>query len=167
MPEGPSLTATLRLADADATERLARTIAPRLAPGDALCLSGGLGAGKTTFARALIGARLGALGCAEDVPSPTYTLVQTYDLGDAELWHADLYRLGAPDEIAELGLDEAFDVAITLVEWPDRLGPLLPARRLDLTLDFAPDGPDARRAALAAHGPGWSWLAAALPQDPA
>ena len=147
------MTATLTLPDPAATERLARALAPCLRPGDALALVGGLGAGKSSFARALIAARLAALGRTEDIPSPTYTLVQTYDLGPVALWHADLYRLASPDEIAELGLEEAFATAITLVEWPDRLGALLPARRLTLTLAFAP-ADDARRATLDARRPG-------------
>ena len=157
---------TLTLADPAATERLARAIAPHLAAGDLVGLSGGLGAGKSTFARALIAARLAALGRAEDIPSPSYTLVQTYDLGPEdhplELWHADLYRLAAPAEIAELGLEDAFATAITVVEWAERLGAALPARRLTLTLDLLPAAEDARRARLSATGPGWDWLAAAI-----
>ncbi|WP_299133615.1 tRNA (adenosine(37)-N6)-threonylcarbamoyltransferase complex ATPase subunit type 1 TsaE [uncultured Amaricoccus sp.] len=152
---------TLILTDEAATEALARALAPGLAAGDLVALVGGLGVGKSVFARALIGARLAALGRSERVPSPSYTLVQTYDLGAVELWHADLYRLGALDEIAELGLEEAFAGAICVVEWADRLGPALPARRLTLALDFAGDG-DARRADLTAAGGGWDWLAGAL-----
>jgi tRNA threonylcarbamoyladenosine biosynthesis protein TsaE len=156
------LESTLTLADAAATERLAAAIAPRLARGDFLGLSGGLGAGKSLFARALIAARLAAVGRAEEIPSPSYTLVQTYDLGDAELWHADLYRLGTPGEVVELGLDEAFDRAIAVVEWAERLGDALPARRLALELGFVPGAPDARRARLEARGEGWDWIPAAL-----
>jgi tRNA threonylcarbamoyladenosine biosynthesis protein TsaE len=156
------LDSTLTLADAAATERLARAIAPHLGAGDMVGLTGGLGAGKSTFARALIAARLAALGRAEDIPSPSYTLVQTYDLGGTELWHADLYRLAAPAELAELGLEDAFAAAITVVEWAERLGPLLPARRLMLALDLTPGAEDARRARLSAHGAGWDWLPAAV-----
>ena len=152
---------TFILTDAAATEALARALAPRLAAGDLVALVGGLGVGKSVFARALIGARLAAIGRAESVPSPSYTLVQTYDLGEVELWHADLYRLGSLDEIAELGLEEAFAEAITVVEWADRLGPALPPRRLTLALDFAGAG-EARRAELTASGGGWDWLAEAL-----
>jgi tRNA threonylcarbamoyladenosine biosynthesis protein TsaE len=152
----------LTLATPAATDGLARALAPHLAAGDTLALSGDLGAGKSHFARALITARLAALGRREDIPSPSYTLVQSYDLGDVELWHADLYRLGDPGEITELGLDEAFGRAIVVVEWPDRLGPALPARRLAIDLDFVPDADDARLARLTAYGPGWDWLAPAL-----
>jgi tRNA threonylcarbamoyladenosine biosynthesis protein TsaE len=150
------------LADEAATARLARTLAPHLRAGDTLGLTGGLGAGKSLFARALIAARLAALGRAEDIPSPSYTLVQTYDLGTVALWHADLYRLAAMDEIVELGLEEAFADAICLVEWADRLGPALPARHLLLELDFVPGDDDARRARIVAAGEGWDWLGPAL-----
>lgn len=158
--------ATLALPSPEATARLGCALAPHLSPGDTLALTGDLGAGKSLFARAVIAARLAALGRTEDIPSPTYTLIQTYDLGGAELWHADLYRLGSPDEAAELGLEEAFGHAICLIEWPDRLGPALPIRRLALDLAFAP-AEDARLATLAAAGPGWDWLPAVLAEAPA
>ncbi len=157
------MTVTLTLADAVATERLARSIAPCLRAGDTIALVGGLGAGKSRFARALIAARLAALGRSEDIPSPTYTLVQTYDLGPVQLWHADLYRLASSDETAELGLEDAFATAICLIEWPDRLGPSLPDRRLTVTLAFAPAA-DARLATLTPAGPRWKWLASVLPR---
>ncbi|MBP7242592.1 tRNA (adenosine(37)-N6)-threonylcarbamoyltransferase complex ATPase subunit type 1 TsaE, partial [Amaricoccus sp.] len=127
------MTAELILPDAEATARLARTIGARLAAGDVVALSGGLGAGKSHFARSLIAGRLAALGRAEDIPSPSYTLVQTYDLGGGELWHADLYRLASPEGAAELGPGGAFEPAICLAEWPDRLGVALPAGRLGVS----------------------------------
>ena len=154
--------ATLTLATPAATDALGRAMAPHLAAGDTVALTGDLGAGKSRLARALIGARLARLGRSEDIPSPSYTLVQTYDLGATELWHADLYRLGDPGEIAELGLEEAFPRAIAVVEWADRLGAALPARHLAIALDFVPDAEDARRAQIVATGPGWDWLAGAL-----
>lgn len=153
---------TLTLATPAATDALARSIAPHLAAGDILALSGDLGAGKSHFARALIAERLAALGRAEEIPSPSYTLVQTYALDGVELWHADLYRLGDAGEIAELGLDEAFATAIAVVEWADRLGPAMPARHLAIVLDFVPGEDDARTARITATGPGWDWLPAAL-----
>ncbi len=153
---------TLTLADPGATAALARALAPGLAPGDFVGLHGDLGAGKSAFARAVIATRLAALGRAEDIPSPSFTLVQVYDLGDVELWHVDLYRLGGSGEIGELGLDEAFERAICLVEWAGRLGDAAPARRLDLALGFVDGDDDARTATLSARGPGWDWLAPAL-----
>ncbi|MCB1351643.1 MAG: tRNA (adenosine(37)-N6)-threonylcarbamoyltransferase complex ATPase subunit type 1 TsaE [Rhodobacteraceae bacterium] len=152
----------LLLEDPDATSRLARRIAPHLRAGDVLELHGGLGAGKSHFARAVIAARLAPLGRHEDIPSPTYTLVQTYDLGGIELWHADLYRLGDPDEIAELGLSEAFETAIVLVEWASRLGPEAPPRALSLSLDFAPGDAEGRLLRIKPRGGGWDWLAGVL-----
>ncbi len=128
---------TLRLDSQDRTEALARSLAPRLGPGDVLALAGPIGAGKSTFARALVKALLAAEGRDEDVPSPTFTLVQSYETAAFEIWHCDLYRLTHADEVLELGLDAAFEDALCLVEWPDRLGGDLPATAL--CLDFAPD----------------------------
>jgi len=114
-----------------------------------ICLNGDLGSGKTTFARGF----LAALGVGDEVPSPTFNLLLTYDTARGPVWHFDLYRLTAPDEVYELGIEDGFAVAICLIEWPDRLGPLLPADRLDLTLSFAAEvGADARHATLCAHG---------------
>lgn len=117
------------LVDEEATRVLAEQIAGFLKPGDTLLLEGDIGAGKSAFARALIRARLGRM---EDVPSPTFTLVQTYDSENGDIWHCDLYRLSHPDEALELGLDEAFLSAICLIEWPDRLGDLAPKSALKL-----------------------------------
>ncbi len=121
-----------------ATQALAACIAPLLRPGDTLLLDGGIGAGKTAFARALIRARLG--NPAEDVPSPTFTLVQTYPAPDGDIWHADLYRLSHPDEAQELGLTEAMESAICLIEWPDRLADLAPTDALLLRFEALADG---------------------------
>lgn len=126
------------LQDEAATARLAAVLAPRLRPGDALLLSGPIGAGKSAFARALIRARLG--NPAEDVPSPTFTLVQTYEDAGGDLWHCDLYRLTQPEEALELGLDEAFASAICLIEWPDRLGAAAPEGALRLEFAALADG---------------------------
>jgi len=132
---------SLFLAGPDETDRLAATLAPLLTAGDVLLMSGPIGAGKSQVARALIRARLGRM---EEVPSPSFTLVQTYP-DDPDIWHADLYRLSHPDEVLELGLDEAFATAICLVEWPDRLGRLAPPDALTLTLSTEAEG---RRAQL-------------------
>ncbi len=128
------------LPDDAATTALAELLALHLRPGDTLLLSGGIGAGKTHLARAFIQAKLGR---AEDVPSPTFTLVQTYEAADCEIWHADLYRLSHPDEVLELGLESAFQTAICLIEWPDRLGDLAPPFALRLALSISEDGRDA------------------------
>ncbi len=122
------------------TQRLGTCLAPLLKAGDTLLLDGPIGAGKTSLARAIIQARLAAIGRSEDVPSPTYTLVQTYDDGDTEIWHSDLYRLGDSSEVLELGLEDAFDTAIVLVEWPDRLGDLAPSDALRVRLEPKDEG---------------------------
>lgn len=139
MPQSLPLPAhlTLRLPTAEATTRLAERLAPLLVAGDTLLLEGPIGAGKTHFARALIQARLGR---AEDVPSPTFTLVQTYDGDGVEIWHTDLYRLSHPDEVWELGLHDAFSTAICIVEWPDRLGRHLPQGALRISLSSEGEG---------------------------
>jgi tRNA threonylcarbamoyladenosine biosynthesis protein TsaE len=139
--------AIIDLPDEIATAALAARLAGMVRPGDVIALKGELGAGKTSFARAFIRAR----GGDEDVPSPTFTLVQTYDLPGGTVWHFDLYRLRAPEEAWELGIEEAFAEGITLIEWPERLGMLLPPRRLLVTLDFTA-APGARRATLAGDG---------------
>jgi tRNA threonylcarbamoyladenosine biosynthesis protein TsaE len=140
---------TVELPDEAATAALAVGLSRLLRTGDVVTLRGDLGAGKTAFARALIR----ALGDPdEDVPSPTFTLVQTYDVAPAPVWHFDLYRLGGPDEVIELGWDEVRADGIALIEWPDRLGTLLPADRLDLALSFVDGEPTARRAILTGHG---------------
>lgn len=128
---------SLTLADAQATEALGARAAALLGPGDVVCLIGPLGAGKTTFARGAIAALTGG---AEEVPSPTYTLVQTYEASGFEVWHADLYRLESAEDARELGLEEAFDEAVVLVEWPERLNDRLPADRLEVRLAPLADG---------------------------
>ena len=138
---------SLFLPDDAATTRLGAALAALVRPGDTLLLHGPIGAGKTHLARALIQARLGR---REDVPSPSFTLVQTYSADQTEIWHADLYRLSHPDEVFELGLHDAFSTAICLIEWPDRLGTSAPKDALNIALSSENDG---RRAVLsgAAH----------------
>ena len=127
------------LADEAATAAVAARLARLLTGGDVVTLSGGLGAGKTTFVRHLLAAR----GHQGDVPSPTFGLVIPYDHLDPVLWHADLYRLEDPAELAEIGLDSLGDDSILLVEWPDRAGPAAWPRALRLTLEVT--GPEQRR----------------------
>lgn len=130
----------LYLATEDATTRLAENLASVLQPGDTVLLSGQIGAGKSHLARSLIQARLGR---REEVPSPTFTLVQTYGPPDDEIWHADLYRLSHPDEVWELGLDDAFVTSICLVEWPERLGSHVPDLALHIGLIVVGEGREA------------------------
>ncbi len=146
----PAREAAFALDDEGATAALAARVAAVARAGDFIALEGDLGAGKTTFARAFLASRAGA---AIEAPSPTFTLVQTYDLPGGSIVHADLYRLSGTNETDELGLDEDLAMTIALVEWPDRLGTRLPRDRLVVRLEFA-DRPDARRACLFAHG-GW------------
>ena len=138
----------LRLDSEADTVRLGEAIARALRPGDALCLSGGLGAGKTTLARAVIRS---LTSLAEEVPSPTFTLVQAYDGREFPLAHFDLYRLDSAREVEELGLDEALEAGAALIEWPERLGDARPRDRLDVGLAAEGEG---RRASLVRHG---SW----------
>jgi len=155
MSDSPAPFSTnLTLGSEAATANLAQRIAPVLAPGDVLLLEGPIGAGKTHFARALIQFLLARAGTVEDVPSPTFTLVQTYDAGGLEIWHSDLYRLTHVDEVLELGLEEAFETAICLVEWPDRLGDLAPPNALHLRFSQA-QAPDARHVCITATDPRW------------
>jgi tRNA threonylcarbamoyladenosine biosynthesis protein TsaE len=124
------------------TARFAAALAPQLRQGDIILLHGDLGAGKTTFARALIRALTGE--AALEVPSPTFTLVQTYDTPLGDLWHFDLYRLKNSDEIYEVGWEEALGGGLILLEWPERLGALLPPVRLDIRLSPVPGKNGAR-----------------------
>jgi len=144
-PGGATAQRSIVLADETATAVLGAALAHRARPGDVVTLAGPLGAGKTSFARAFIA----ALGVREEVPSPTFTLVQTYETAIGVVWHFDLYRLTDPDEIHELGLDEALVDGIVLIEWPERLGALLPRERLDVALEPG-SGPDTRLLTL--HG---------------
>ncbi|MDA8746609.1 tRNA (adenosine(37)-N6)-threonylcarbamoyltransferase complex ATPase subunit type 1 TsaE [Litoreibacter sp.] len=142
------MTVLVHLSNQDETHRLAVLLASHAAPGLTVLLDGPVGTGKTTLARHIIQHCLAEHGLAEDVPSPTFTIIQTYLANGLEIWHADLYRLTSTNELAELGLDAAFEDAFCLVEWPDRLGTSVPqGLRIDLAYDKSPD---ARVATLAA-----------------
>lgn len=148
-PGGASFAVTLD--HEQATAQLAADIANILEPGDLVTLSGDLGAGKTTLARALI--RYLANDPAVAVPSPTFTLMQNYDLPRFPLIHADLYRLSGPGELAELGFDDLPEESVVLLEWPDRAAGFLPADRLDIALTLMPQqGLDMRNVRLTGYG---------------
>jgi tRNA threonylcarbamoyladenosine biosynthesis protein TsaE len=124
------------------TEQLGATLAARLKLGDVVGLQGDLGAGKTTLARAIVRAAAGDPTLI--VPSPTFTLVEVYDTPKGPYWHFDLYRLETPEQVYELGWEEALAEGIVLLEWPERLGELLP-KHLSVILELDGDG---RRAIL-------------------
>ena len=155
------------LPDLRATRSLAKRLAPLLRAGDIIGLAGPLGAGKTTFARALIEtlAEAGGAGSPEEVPSPTFTLVQVYETGGVPVWHFDLYRLERPEDAIELAIEEGFASAISLVEWPERLGGLMPGGWLELRMERETDG--TRRALIRGHGPRGGMLEAAFKEDEA
>ncbi len=149
----PSIGASFSVAlpDEHATRRLAVDVANALRPGDLVTLSGDLGAGKTTFARDLI--RYLAGDESTEVPSPTFTLMQTYDLPRFQVVHADLYRTSGATELAELGFDDLHEGAVTLLEWPDRAGGWLPPDRLDIAITLAPKlKVEFRHARVTGHG---------------
>lgn len=148
----------ITLASPDETARYAAHLGADLVPGDTVLLHGPVGAGKTHFARQLIQS---LLMIPEDVPSPTFTLVQVYETTAGPMWHTDLYRISSTFEIEELGLLEAFETAICLVEWPDRLAEMAPKRALNLIFAQG-SGEDARNltAEWTAHrwtGPMQKW----------
>ena len=129
----------MNLPDEAATAALGGWLASQLKGGDVVALSGRLGAGKTTFVRYL----LAALGHKGEVPSPSFAIVQPYDHMMLAVWHADLYRIEDPSELAEIGLDSIGDDAALLVEWPERAGPTAWPEALRLTLEIT--GPEQRR----------------------
>lgn len=134
------------------TAELAIRLGAGLLPGDILLLDGTIGSGKTHFARSLIQS---VMQEPEDVPSPTFTLVQVYDTDKGEIWHSDLYRLSDVGEIEELGLTEAFDTAICLIEWPDKLESLTPASALMLSFKTDDDEEELRTMTITWSDPKW------------
>jgi N-acetylmuramate 1-kinase len=142
---------TAELPNEHAMVRFAVDVACALEPGDLVTLSGDLGAGKTTFARALI--RYLADDDTIEVPSPTFTLLQTYELPRFDVVHADLYRLSSPAELSELGFDDLAEGAVVLMEWGDRAAGFLPANRLDITFTLASAlGPEIRDVRYTGYG---------------
>ena len=131
---------------------LAAQLGDTLKPGDTILLEGSIGSGKTHFARALVQS---VLAVPEDVPSPTYTLIQIYNTRVGEIWHSDLYRLSSVAEIEELGLIEAFDTSICLIEWPEKLGALAPRTALLIRFTTDSDDQDTRHLVLSWSDPKW------------
>ena len=137
------------LASEQETRRLGHALIRHLQRGDVVLLEGPLGAGKTALARAMIRIGLPPAEAATDIPSPTFTLVQVYETSSVPIWHFDLYRIEAEDDILELGWEDALDIALCLVEWPDRLGSLKPADCLEIRLEL--DG-ERRLVSVIGHG---------------
>ena len=152
----PNLTET-------ATAALAESLCAHLKGGDVLLLEGPIGAGKSLFARNIIRSLLAAQNQFEDIPSPTFTLVQSYQAGPLEIWHSDLYRLSHLDEVEELGLIDAFDSALCLIEWPDRLGDTAPKSALKLSINLQ-ENPELRCLTFRASDPKWNWLKPVMAQ---
>jgi len=140
---------TLHIAGENELDALAARLAPHLHAGDVVVLQGDLGAGKTAFSRAFINVLSAA---PQEVPSPTFTLVQVYDDMEPPVWHFDLYRIEHQDDILELGWDEARRQGISLVEWPERLGSLLPKDRLEINIRFIKDSENSRQIILTPYG---------------
>lgn len=149
LPDSDLFQMTVALPDLDRTLALAARLAPLGQTGDCVALWGDLGAGKTELARGW----LRAAGVEEDIPSPTFALVQPYETDLGPISHFDLYRLEGPEDTREIGFDAALDDGLVLVEWPGRLGEYLPADRLDIELTLDPQG---RRAQLTGRG---TWAA--------
>ncbi len=146
-----SSVSAVELAGEHATAALAARLGRLARQGDVIALKGPLGSGKTTFVRAFIRARFGT---REEVPSPTFTLVEIYGAMPPLVWHFDLFRLERPADVWELGIEDALADGISLIEWPERLGELLPRERLDIELAFGP-ATDARTATVAPSS-GWA-----------
>ncbi|MGV6849659.1 MAG: tRNA (adenosine(37)-N6)-threonylcarbamoyltransferase complex ATPase subunit type 1 TsaE [Marinibacterium sp.] len=143
----------MSLASPAHTDAFAARIGARLTAGDTLLLDGPVGAGKSHFARALVRS---LQDVPEDVPSPTFTLVQVYDTRIGSVWHCDLYRLTDPEDLIELGLTDALGSAVCLIEWPDRLGALTPPDALTLRFAGDPERPDWRSVTMESAGPRWA-----------
>src|SRR5579872_490964 len=153
MTDQPLHTFSLTLADETATAALMADLALLISPGDLITLSGDLGAGKTAAARAMI--RYLADDDALEVPSPTFTLAQSYELPPFPLLHADLYRISDPSELQEIGLLPLPDATVVLIEWPERAGDALPHDRIDIALRHDPaHGDGARIAEFTGFGTG-------------
>ena len=135
----------------DQTADLAISLGQILKPGNCLLLVGSVGAGKSLFARALIQS---LQDTPEDVPSPTFTIVQIYETNLGDLWHCDLYRISSPHEVIELGLDDAIATAVTLIEWPENLADLRPPDALTIRINDL--GGDVRKLSFESTDSAWA-----------
>lgn len=163
-PHISSAGSVVTLASLDETIRFASRVAAVARRGDVLALHGDLGAGKTAFARAFINALARRDGAtAIEVPSPTFTLVQVYEFSRDTVYHFDLYRIENPDDVIELGLDDALADGISLIEWPERLGGLIPVNRLELAFDLGASETD--RVCTVRGWGGWAGRAEELARD--
>ncbi|MGD9638836.1 MAG: tRNA (adenosine(37)-N6)-threonylcarbamoyltransferase complex ATPase subunit type 1 TsaE [Alphaproteobacteria bacterium] len=139
----PNLSVSFTITNQKMTEKLAKLVSTIARPQDIISLEGTLGVGKSVFARAFI---KNLCGKKEKVPSPTFTLVQTYDYQDKRddidktIWHFDLYRIKTPEEVFELGIEDAFASGISLIEWSKNMGAYLPLKRLEIKISMADDG---------------------------
>ena len=129
-----------------ATGQLAGAISPLLKTGDVLALRGSIGAGKTTFARALIR----SLGGKEEVPSPTFNLLYIYELNALTIWHFDLFRVERLNDVYELGAEDALETGVSLIEWPNVMQPLIPNERLEIKFSYQPG--ESRHVAIRGYG---------------
>lgn len=129
-----------------ATGQLASAISPLLKTGDVLALRGSIGAGKTTFARALIR----SLGGKEEVPSPTFNLLYIYELNALTIWHFDLFRVDTLADVYELGVEDALETAVSLVEWPEVMTPLIPHEHLEIEFSYQAD--QCRKVSIQGYG---------------
>ncbi|WP_417810299.1 tRNA (adenosine(37)-N6)-threonylcarbamoyltransferase complex ATPase subunit type 1 TsaE [Thalassospira alkalitolerans] len=153
---------TVAVGDQNGTEILAGQLAACAKPGDVILMHGTLGMGKSAFCRAYI--RALADNPHEEVPSPTFTLVQVYELDPVSVWHFDLYRLSDPEEVHELDIEDAFADGVSLIEWPDRLEYLTPENRLDIHIEPG-SNVDGRVFQLIPHGEDWENRIAKLGGD--
>ena len=145
---------------------IATLFAELLGSGDSLLLFGDIGSGKTFFSRGVIQRMMVNQNVrVEEVPSPTYTIVQAYDSLSPPVWHLDLYRLSNPDEIIQLGLEEVLDMGILLIEWPNKMGSYIPTRNISLTFESGKRNYTCRTISIEFNGSGWEHISSAMPKS--
>ena len=149
------------------TLSLSETLAELVRPGDTLLLFGDIGSGKTFFSRAIIQKMMiKQRVTVEDVPSPTFTIVQVYDTITPAVWHLDLYRISNPEEILDLDLESALEKNVCLIEWPQNMGLYVPKRNLSITLEEAEGSSDIRSINFGFNGSGWEHIIRGLSKWP-